>query len=125
MLAERLESQQLLQFGQPRGPEKLFFAGYLIRIRTASTSSVFWPRRRWSSRTFTLSVLPAIAGLPTGFAKQSRPVLATLIRLLGDFELAEEALHDAFAAAIQQWRRTAAPRQSEGMARDNGWRAAI
>ena len=37
------------------------------------------------------------------YRSESRRVLATLIRLLGDFELAEEALHDAFAAAIQQW----------------------
>lgn len=37
------------------------------------------------------------------YREQSRRVLATLIRLLGDFELAEEALHDAFAAAMAQW----------------------
>jgi RNA polymerase sigma-70 factor (ECF subfamily) len=37
------------------------------------------------------------------YRSDSRRVLATLIRLLGDFELAEEALHDAFAAAVQQW----------------------
>jgi len=37
------------------------------------------------------------------YREESRHVLATLIRLLGDFELAEEALHDAFAAALQQW----------------------
>ena len=34
------------------------------------------------------------------YRSDSRRVLATLIRLLGDFDLAEEALHDAFAAAI-------------------------
>jgi RNA polymerase sigma-70 factor (ECF subfamily) len=34
---------------------------------------------------------------------ESRRVLATLIRLLGDFGLAEEALHDAFRAAVEQW----------------------
>jgi RNA polymerase sigma-70 factor (ECF subfamily) len=34
---------------------------------------------------------------------ESRRVLATLIRLLGDFDLAEDALHDAFAAALEQW----------------------
>ena len=34
---------------------------------------------------------------------ESRRVLATLIRLLGDFDLAEEGLHDAFAAAVEQW----------------------
>ncbi|HKV73149.1 MAG TPA: RNA polymerase sigma factor [Gemmatimonadales bacterium] len=37
------------------------------------------------------------------YRSESRRVLATLIRLLGDFELAEEALHDAFAAAIEKW----------------------
>lgn len=37
------------------------------------------------------------------YRDESRRVLATLIRLLGDFELAEEALHDAFAAALEQW----------------------
>jgi RNA polymerase sigma-70 factor (ECF subfamily) len=36
-------------------------------------------------------------------------VLATLIRLLGDFDLAEEALHDAFIAAVQQWPRDGIP----------------
>ncbi len=37
------------------------------------------------------------------YRNESRRVLATLIRLLGDFDLAEEALHDAFTAALQQW----------------------
>jgi RNA polymerase sigma-70 factor, ECF subfamily len=37
------------------------------------------------------------------YRADSRRVLATLIRLLGDFERAEEALHDAFTAAMQQW----------------------
>ncbi len=37
------------------------------------------------------------------YRADSRRVLATLIRLLGDFERAEEALHDAFVAAMQQW----------------------
>jgi RNA polymerase sigma-70 factor (ECF subfamily) len=37
------------------------------------------------------------------YRDESRRVLATLIRLLGDFDLAEEALHDAFRAAIEQW----------------------
>jgi RNA polymerase sigma-70 factor (ECF subfamily) len=37
------------------------------------------------------------------YRSESRHVLATLIRLLGDFDLAEEALHEAFAAAIEQW----------------------
>src|SRR5687768_16586295 len=37
------------------------------------------------------------------YQTESRRVLATLIRLLGDFDVAEEALHDAFAAALEQW----------------------
>jgi RNA polymerase sigma-70 factor, ECF subfamily len=37
------------------------------------------------------------------YRKESRRVLATLIRLLGDFERAEEALHDAFRAAMEKW----------------------
>jgi RNA polymerase sigma-70 factor (ECF subfamily) len=37
------------------------------------------------------------------YRDDSRRVLATLIRLLGDFDLAEEALHDAFVAAIERW----------------------
>lgn len=41
--------------------------------------------------------------LETVYRADSRRVLATLIRLLGDFERAEEALHDAFTAAMQQW----------------------
>src|SRR5512144_1771121 len=40
---------------------------------------------------------------------ESRHVLATLIRLLGDFDLAEEALHEAFAAAVEQWPRDGIP----------------
>ena len=40
---------------------------------------------------------------------ESRQVLATLIRLLGDFDAAEEALHDAFAVAVEQWARDGVP----------------
>src|SRR5262245_57655023 len=45
----------------------------------------------------------------TVYRADSRPVLATLIRLLGDFDLAEEALHDAFTAAVEQWPRDGVP----------------
>jgi RNA polymerase sigma-70 factor, ECF subfamily len=44
------------------------------------------------------------------YRSDSRRVLATLIRLLGDFDLAEEALHDAFAAAIERWPQDGVPR---------------
>ena len=43
------------------------------------------------------------------YRTESRRVLATLIRLLGDFERAEEAVHDAFAAAAEQWPRDGIP----------------
>jgi RNA polymerase sigma-70 factor (ECF subfamily) len=43
------------------------------------------------------------------YQTESRRVLATLIRLLGDFDLAEEALQDAFAAALAQWPRDGLP----------------
>jgi RNA polymerase sigma-70 factor, ECF subfamily len=45
----------------------------------------------------------------TVYRTESRRVLATLIRLLGDFDTAEEALHAAFAAAVEQWPRDGAP----------------
>jgi RNA polymerase sigma-70 factor, ECF subfamily len=43
------------------------------------------------------------------YTADSRRVLATLIRLLGDFDVAEEALHDAFRAALEQWSRDGVP----------------
>ncbi len=43
------------------------------------------------------------------YRSESRRVLATLIRLLGDFDLAEEALHDAFTAALEQWPKDGVP----------------
>src|ERR1700751_3417183 len=43
------------------------------------------------------------------YRSESRRILATLIRLLGDFELAEDALHDAFSAALKQWPKEGVP----------------
>ena len=43
------------------------------------------------------------------YRADSRRVLATLIRLLGDFDRAEEAMHDAFTAAVEQWPRDGLP----------------
>jgi RNA polymerase sigma-70 factor (ECF subfamily) len=43
------------------------------------------------------------AAIDAIYRSDSRRVLATLIRLLGDFDLAEEALHDAFATAVERW----------------------
>jgi len=46
---------------------------------------------------------PVDETVATVFRSESRRVLATLIRLLGDFDLAEEALQDAFVAAVERW----------------------
>jgi len=43
------------------------------------------------------------------YQSESRRILATLIRLLGDFDLAEDALHDAFRTAMEQWPQTGMP----------------
>jgi len=43
------------------------------------------------------------------YRSDSRRVFATLVRLLGDFDVAEEALHDAFRAALEQWPREGVP----------------
>src|SRR6187455_1710287 len=43
------------------------------------------------------------------YRDESRKILATLIRLLGDFDLAEDALHDAFAAAVERWPEDGVP----------------
>ncbi len=56
--------------------------------------------------TATASVHETINGV---YAAESRRILATLIRLLGDFDAAEEALHDAFRAALEHWPREGVP----------------
>jgi RNA polymerase sigma-70 factor, ECF subfamily len=43
------------------------------------------------------------------YRTESRRVFATLVRLLGDFDLAEEAMHEAFAVAVEQWPRDGMP----------------
>jgi RNA polymerase sigma-70 factor (ECF subfamily) len=52
---------------------------------------------------------PAREAVNAVYLSDSRRVLATLIRLLGDFDVAEEALHDAFRAALEQWPRDGVP----------------
>ena len=58
-----------------------------------------------------MSEYPAqeLAAVESVYRAESRRVLATLIRLLGDFELAEEALQEAFAAAVERWPRDGVP----------------
>ena len=43
------------------------------------------------------------------YSTESRRILATLIRLLGDFDIAEDALHDAFTIAVEQWQEQGIP----------------
>lgn len=43
------------------------------------------------------------------YREDSRRILATLIRLIGDFDLAEEALHEAFFVAVERWQRDGVP----------------
>ncbi len=58
-----------------------------------------------------------VTGTPAGrqalveevYRTESRRVFATLLRLVGDFDLAEEALHEAFAAAVERWGREGVP----------------
>jgi len=52
---------------------------------------------------------PVHATVDAVYRADSRRVLATLIRLLGDFDRAEEALHDAFMAALERWPRDGVP----------------
>jgi RNA polymerase sigma-70 factor (ECF subfamily) len=52
---------------------------------------------------------PVCESVDAVYRSESRHVLATLIRLLGDFDRAEEALHDAFASALEQWPRDGVP----------------
>lgn len=47
--------------------------------------------------------------LEAAYRTEARRVLATLIRLLGGFDAAEEALHEAFTAAAEQWPRQGVP----------------
>jgi RNA polymerase sigma-70 factor, ECF subfamily len=52
---------------------------------------------------------PIRSQVDTIYRTESRRVFATLIRLIGDFDLAEEALHEAFTAAVTQWHRDGVP----------------
>src|SRR5437667_12683173 len=53
--------------------------------------------------------LPGVIGCV--FAEEGARVLATLIRLLGDFDVAEDARQDAFSAALEQWPQAGLPAQ--------------
>ena len=52
---------------------------------------------------------PISRTIETLYRSESGRVLATLVRLLGDLDLAEEAMHEAFAAALESWPQTGIP----------------
>ncbi|MGJ7603167.1 RNA polymerase sigma factor [Variovorax sp. LT1R20] len=52
---------------------------------------------------------PVADAIDAIYRTESRRIFATLVRLLGDFDLAEEALHDAFRSALEQWPRDGVP----------------
>lgn len=56
-----------------------------------------------------MSAHPALLSIDQIYRRDARRVFATLVRLLGDFDLAEEALHDAFRAALEQWPQQGVP----------------
>jgi len=56
-----------------------------------------------------MTTVGAHIALEVAYRTEARHVLATLIRLLGGFEAAEEGLHEAFAAAAEQWPREGVP----------------
>ncbi|MCI0914142.1 RNA polymerase sigma factor [Pseudomonas putida] len=55
------------------------------------------------------TLLQVRAEIEAVYRRDSRRILATLIRLLGDFDLAEEAMHDAFFIAVARWQRDGIP----------------
>jgi RNA polymerase sigma-70 factor (ECF subfamily) len=52
---------------------------------------------------------PISRTIETLYRSESGRVLATLVRLLGDLDLAEEAMHEAFATALESWPKTGIP----------------
>jgi RNA polymerase sigma-70 factor (ECF subfamily) len=69
-------------------------------------------RRKWFAKVVVMSEPSAESIrelLDSLYRVDSRRILATLIRLLGDFDLAEEAMHEAFAAAVDTWPTSGVP----------------
>ena len=88
-------------------------AGWIIT--TARNRAIDWLRResrraeRHREAAYLDAAEPVRELVDAVYRSESRRVLATLIRLLGEFDLAEEALHDAFTAAVERWPRDGVP----------------
>ena len=54
--------------------------------------------------------MPNLDPIQEIYRREGRHVFATLVRLLGSFELAEDALHNAFVAAAESWPRAGIPK---------------
>src|SRR5688572_19022977 len=67
------------------------------------------PRSRRRAHRRLLDLRPVALDFDAIYRAESRRVFATLVRLLGDFDLAEEALAEAFRAALEQWPREGVP----------------
>src|SRR3569833_2216090 len=85
-----------------RGSRRAFRAPRSGRSRSGRSS-------RCSRKTCSGSAVPDHIALEAVFRGEADRVLATLIRLGGDFELAEEGLQDAFSAALERWPRSGLP----------------
>src|SRR5262245_28194141 len=76
-----------------------------------------WIRSRSGRSRYTTRQMPsddARDRIEAIYRSESRRVLATLIRLLGDFDLAEEAVQDAFVAAVERWPVEGVPANAGG-----------
>src|SRR5882757_6274787 len=56
-----------------------------------------------------MSMVNTASGIEHFYREEFGRIVATLIRVLGDFALAEDSAHDAFEAAVEQWRRDGLP----------------
>jgi RNA polymerase sigma-70 factor (ECF subfamily) len=90
------------------------FPGFRVRAAALRIDPPFAKliRSSWFAKVVVMSepsTEPIRESLDSLYRVDSGRILATLIRLLGDFDLAEEAMHEAFAAALSQWPKSGVP----------------
>jgi hypothetical protein len=80
------------------------------RVRTRSSKGVCLPSVLTQTTIEFMSTSDLVRNeISRIYATESRSVYATLVRLLNDFDLAEEGLHEAFASAVEAWERDGIP----------------